>query len=77
MSVHMYVCGVPNKKLVSLACMPNEQKVQNVKMASISVCVCICACLFLCLSVFLCVWYVIYKLSIFGMFVKSAKCEIF
>ena len=41
MSVHMYVCGVPNKKLVYLACMPNEQKVQNVKMASISVFVCI------------------------------------
>ena len=53
MSVHMYVCGVPNKKLVSLACMPNEQKVQNVKMASISVCVCICACV--CVYLFLCV----------------------
>ena len=114
MSVHMYVCGVPNKKLVSLACIPNEQKVQNIKMASISVfvyiyfsvCVCACdvpniklvslafmpnepksekytigiciyVCMFLCVSVFLCVWYVIYKLSIFGMFAKSAKCEIF
>ena len=53
MSVHMYVCGVPNKKLVSLACMPNEQKVQNIKMASISVCVCICACV--CVYLFLCV----------------------
>ena len=100
----MYVSGVPNKKLVSLACMPNEQKVKNVKMASISVCVCdvpniklvslafmpnepksekykngICiyVCMFLCVSVFLCVWYVIYKLSIFGMFAKSAKCEMF
>ena len=59
MSVHMYVCGVPNKKLISLVCMPNEQKVQNIKMASISVCVCICACvcvyLFLCVCVCVCV----------------------
>ena len=49
----MHVCGVLNKKLVSLACMPNEQKVQNVKMASISVCICMCACVYVYL--FLCV----------------------
>ena len=65
MSVHMYVCGVPNKKLVSLACMPNEQKVWNVKMASISVFVCIYFCA--------CVWCAKYKISIFGIYTKWAK----
>ena len=51
----MYVCGVPNKKLVSLACVPNEQKVQNVKMASISVYLYMCMCLCVSISVCVCV----------------------
>ena len=66
------VCDVPNIKLVSLAFMPNEPKSEKYKNG-----ICIYVCMFLCVSVFLCVWYVIYKLSIFGMFAKSAKCEIF
>ena len=73
MSVHMYVCGVPNKKLVSLACMPNEQKVQNVKMASISMCVCICACVCVYLFLCVCVWCAKYKISIFGIYAKWVK----
>ena len=42
-------------------------------MVSVSMCACFCVYLYFCV----CVWYVIYKLSIFGMFAKSAKCEIF
>ena len=52
--------------------MPNEPKSEKYKNG-----ICIYVCMFLCVSVFLCLWYVIYKLSIFGMFSKSAKCEIF
>ena len=66
------VCDVPNIKLVSLAFMPNEPKGEKYKNG-----ICIYVSMFLHVSVFLCVWYVIYKLSIFGMFAKSAKCEIF
>ena len=66
------VCDVPNIKLVSLAFMPNEPKSEKYKNG-----ISIYVCMFLCVSVFLCVCYVIYKLSIFGMFAKSAKCEIF
>ena len=68
--VCMCVCVVPNIKLVSLAFMPNEPKSEKYKNG-----ICIYVCMFLCESVFLCVWCVIYKLSIFGMFAKSAKCE--
>ena len=71
-SISVCVWYVPNIKLVSLAFMPNEPKSEKYKNG-----ICIYVCMFLCVSVFLCVWYVIYKLSIFGMFAKSAKCEIF
>ena len=73
----MCVCGVPNKKLLSLAYMPNEQKVQNVTMASISACVCVCVCvhvyLFFSVCVCVCVWYTKYKISIFGIYAKWTK----
>ena len=67
----MYVCGVPNKKFVSLAYMPNEPKVQNVKKVSVSVSMFVCMHPFvLCLSVALCVCGAKYKISIFGMYIK-------
>ena len=59
-SVHMYVCDMPNIRIVSLTCM--TQNVQNVKMVlflcpNVSIC--------LCVSV-LCVWCAKYKISIFS-----------
>ena len=60
-SVHVYVCGVPNTKFMSLACMANEPKSAKCKTG-----IYICLCVF----VFLCVWCTIYKLSIFGLFAK-------
>ena len=70
LSISVCVCDIPNIKSVSLAFMPNEPKSEKYKNGT-----CIYMCMFLCVSVFLCVWYVIYKLSILGIFAKSAKCE--
>ena len=48
--------------------MTNEPKSEKYKNG-----ICIYVCMFLCVSVFLCVWYVIYKLSNFGMFCQKCK----
>ena len=48
--------------------MPNEPKSEKYKNG-----ICIYVCMFLCVSVFLCVWYVIYKLSIWHV---CQKCKI-
>ena len=53
-SVHVYVCGVPNIKFISLPYMPNEPK--SAKCTNgICICVCMCVCMCLCVSVFACV----------------------
>ena len=60
-SMHLYVCGVPNIKFVSLACM--TQIVQNVKMVSVCVHLPVCICI-------LCKWCAKFKFSLFGMYVS-------
>ena len=52
-SLHMYVCGVPNIKLVSLACMPDEPDSAKYK-NGICMCVCLCMCMCLCVSISMC-----------------------
>ena len=70
-SVHVYVCGMPNIKFVSLECMPNKPK--SVKCKN-GICICIylsvCVCVYVYLYFFVCGMCVIYKLSIFGMYAK-------
>ena len=68
--VSVCVCGVPNVKLVSLACMPNDPKSVKCK-NGICICVCMCLCTFIFLSV--CGVCAIYKLSIFGIYAKKCK----
>ena len=52
---YMYVCGVPNKKLVSLTCMPNKPKSAKRKNGIciyvclyVYICLCICAYMYVC-----------------------------
>ena len=74
-SVHVYVCGVPNIKFVSLACMPNEPK--SVKCTNgIYMCLYVCVHVSLCISICVCVWYAKYKISISGiLFQMSQKVQ--
>ena len=67
----MCVCGVPNVKLVSLACMPNDPKSVKCKNGIwTSVCImCLCTFIFLCV----CGVCALYKLSIFGIYANKCK----
>ena len=69
--VQVYVCGVPNIKFVSLACMSNEPKSAKCeKGIFICVRVCLYASTCLCVSLAVCVCGAKYKISIFGMYIK-------
>ena len=52
-SVYMYVCGVTNIKLVSLACMPDEPKSAKCKNG-------ICICVSVHVHVLVCIYFHVY-----------------
>ena len=74
--ISVCVCGVPNMKLVSFACMPNDPKSVKCK-NGICICVCMCLCTFIFLScVCVCVPFInLVSLKCMPNKPKSAKCE--
>ena len=54
-TVSVYICGVPNIKFVSLACIPIEPKVQMWNSICIWVCVCLYVHVFVCTYICVCV----------------------